>query len=286
MNTPLKQHDEKRSNSLHLQHLMQSLRDLDHSNQDENLDELYHLDRMIMLGELVNGLAHELQNPLSGIKAAVQTISRQLPDDNPNTIVYENIINTTRRLHELVLTILSFARHGEIHKETVAIESIIHDCVQALQAKHSCNITHELQSSLPKIDGDEHFLRLCLMNIMINAIDVKQDGLQLHISTHFVDRSKNVDLNDFPEYGNPFRCQNGVIQIRVRDNGPGVPEHMRESIFQPFISTKKNGTGIGLYFSSQIIRQHQGCIFCRNNPDEGATFTICLPVTSLDEALK
>lgn len=273
----------QQNNSLHLQHLLQSLRALDNNQQDEGIDELYHLDRMIMLGELVNGLAHELQNPLSGIKAAIQTISRHTPEDDPNAKVYENIITTTRHLHELVLTILSFARHGEIKHQSLEIARIIHDCVQALQAKHTCEIIQDLQTDLPLIEGDEHFLRLCLMNIFVNAFDVKPEGLKLHISTHFLDRSKNVDLKDYPEFGNPFRCQNGVIQIRVQDNGPGVPSNLVDKIFQPFVSTKKNGTGVGLYFSSQIIRQHHGCIFCRNNKDEGATFTMCIPVKTLKD---
>ena len=280
MSQPLDKPSHPEHHSLHLQHLLQSLSRLNLEGGSVNNDLLYHLDRLIMLGELVNGMAHEIQNPIAGIKAAVQSLSRDVEKDDPAYEVYRHIIQTTQRLHSLLQTILQFAKKGEFVFQPVSLNTIVKESIANLQKKHghSVNIFTQFEDDLPLIQGDPQLLLLCLMNIMTNAVEIKPSDLELKVSTQTVVRTHNVDMKQFPELGNPFRCQDGVIQVRIQDNGPGLPDVSPDKVFQPFYSTKENGSGFGLYFSSQIIRQHRGCIFCSNNKGPGATFTLCMPV--------
>lgn len=268
------------NNYIHLQYLLQSLKQMDLDSTSIDSGELHHLDRMIMLGELVNGLAHELQNPLAGIQQSLQSLSRNTTENDPNFLVYKKIINTTNRFHELIQTILRFANKGELHSDPFSLNRIVEDCISAICKKKidSVSLSHQLDNSVPEIDGDEHLLRLSITNILMNAMEIKPKGLKLQITTHYIKRSRNVDLKYISSLENPFQYDDGVIQLRVMDNGPGVPIEIKDKIFQPFFTTKKDGTGFGLYFSSQIVRQHRGCIFCQDNDDQGCTFFICLPV--------
>ena len=282
-NNGLNIQEQGNNNYLHLQYLLQSLKQMNVDSVAIDSDELHHLDRMIMLGELVNGLAHEIQNPLAGIQQSLQSLSRNTSENDPNYLVYKNIINTTNRFHELIHTILRFANKGELHSDPFSINHVVDDCISAICKKKidSVSLSHQFDNSVPEIDGDEHLLRVSIMNILMNAMEIKPKGLKLQISTHYINRSRNVELNEIPSLEKPFRCDDGVIQLRVKDNGPGIPKGFKDKIFQPFFTTKKEGTGFGLYFSSQIVRQHRGCIFCKNNDDQGCTFILCLPVRGM-----
>lgn len=280
MAAPLKIKTQENDNVLHLQHLLNSLQQMNTDADSPELESLFQIDRLIMLGELVNGMAHEIQNPIAGIQVAVQSLARDSNPDDPSHGVYQHIIHTTQRLHSLIHTILVFAKQGEIQFQPVPVNLVVKESVANLQKKHanSLSIQTQLDEILPDIRGNHQMLLLCLMNIMNNAVDAKPQGLELQVTTQLLTRTHNVDMNAYPQLGNPFKCKGSVIQVRVQDNGPGLPSGTIEKVFQPFFTTKEQGSGFGLYFSSQIMRQHRGCIFCSNNNGPGATFTMCLPV--------
>lgn len=266
---------------LHLHAIMEMMAGKDSQSLDEYRDEIHQFDRLAMMGELLNGLAHEIRNPVAGISAAIQTLSRRVPESDPSYEIYRNIRQTSDRLDHLIRSLLSFARTGKPHFRPTAVNEAIGESLSVFESKPGRygKIVKTLEDGLPPVCADPKLLQQVLYNLFINAYEAKPNGLELEISSHFITRKVVGDFNVVSGgTQNPFRCDKGVIQIRVSDNGPGIPGGDAMKIFKPFYTTKEKGTGFGLYFSMQIVRQHHGCLFARNNPGGGASFVICLPV--------
>lgn len=242
-------------------------------------EEITHIDRLATIGELLSGLAHEIRNPIAGISAAIQSLSRSVPAGDPVYPIYQEVRNNIDRLDTLVKSLLAYARMETPKLIPVNINDIIDQSLIIFESNTANGITihKNLERDLPLIDGDPKLLQQVMLNVFINAHQAKETGLELDIKTCYI--PKGLIVRDIPEVleKNPFRCQYGVIQVRISDNGPGIPaQHMRD-IFQPFVTTKPNGTGLGLSISTRIVREHNGCLFAKNNPGPGTTIVMCLP---------
>jgi len=242
-------------------------------------EEITHIDRLATIGELLSGLAHEIRNPIAGISAAIQSLSRGVPAGDPLLPVYQEIRNNIDRLDTLVKSLLAYARMETPKKIPVDINGIIAQSLIIFQSQTANGVTirQNLADGLPWIDGDPKLLQQVLLNVFINAYQAKGPGLELDITTCYI--PKNLIVREMPDVleNNPFRCQYGVIQVRIADNGPGIPPHLLRDIFRPFVTTKPSGTGLGLSISTRIVREHSGCLFAKNNPTQGTTIVMCLP---------
>jgi len=242
-------------------------------------EEITHIDRLATIGELLSGLAHEIRNPIAGISAAIQSLSRGVPAGDPLLPVYQEIRNNIDRLDTLVKSLLAYARMETPKKIPVDINGIIAQSLIIFQSQTANGVTirQNLADGLPWIDGDPKLLQQVLLNVFINAYQAKGPGLELDITTCYI--PKNLIVREMPDVleNNPFRCQYGVIQVRIADNGPGIAPHLLRDIFRPFVTTKPSGTGLGLSISTRIVREHSGCLFAKNNPTQGTTIVMCLP---------
>ena len=276
---------EKERLSLHLHAKMEMMSGGDKNAATVRTSQDAQYDRFAMMGELMSGLAHELRNPIAGISAAIQTLSRRVSQSDPSFAIYQEIRNTTERVDTLVRSLLSFARSGQPKFAPTQVNDIILESLKHLERKVDSTtvVRTNLEENLPLVYGDEKLLQQVFINLCVNALEANRIHLELEVSTHFIPRSKVVDINLDIDADNPFRCTNGVVQVRVKDNGPGIPPKDLANIFKPFFTTKEKGTGFGLYFSTQIVRQHHGCLFARNNEGEGASFVICLPIIDQKE---
>jgi two-component system NtrC family sensor kinase len=228
--------------------------------------KLVHSEKMAAVGQLVSGVAHEVNNPLTAILGFTDLLieNPDVPESARRDL--RVILQEAQRTKQIVQNLLSFARQKPPQRLPVQLNSILRRTLQ-LRAydfhSHGVQVIEHLDESLPEVIGDSHQLQQVFLNIVNNAHDaVRETG-----------RSARIDITS---------ARNGSwIEVSFRDNGAGIREPDR--IFDPFYTTKEvgKGTGLGLSICYGIVREHGGEILCHNNPDsEGATFVVRLPVAT------
>ena len=220
--------------------------------------ELLKMDRLATVGELTSGIAHEIRNPLAGIKTTAQALNEELPAYDHRRAYVSKIIKEINRLNKLLLNFFDFAKPKALAIKTTELQKVIADTV--FMIKETAGVQHvqvmELYPSAKveaKIDPD--MIQQVLMNICLNAIQSMETGGTLQI--RLLDKGREVE-------------------IAITDTGPGIPENIRNRIFDPFFTTKPKGIGLGLSISYRIIKMHSGSIQVASS-SKGSTFTIVLP---------
>jgi len=246
-------------------------------------DELRHADRLAIMGTIASGLAHEIKNPLGGIKGAAQMLAREIhslfPSKTPRSSQdlknkelqeYLQIITfEANRVNELIGELLNFAKPKKIKSGSVNLHKILDEIIQ-LEEQASQKPIHYLRHydpSLPRVKGDENQLKQVFLNLIKNAREVLKEGGKIEISTRLV-----TDYQLKTQKGGTSR----FVAISIKDNGPGMDEEALAHLFAPFYTTKKAGTGLGLAISHRIINEHQGFIQVESKPKKGSTFIVYL----------
>jgi PAS domain S-box-containing protein len=224
---------------------------------------LARTEKMAALGQLVSGVAHEINNPLAAIVGFADLLCENPAIPGPAREELEAILREAERTRVLVQDLLSFAHDVPPQSEPVQINSLLRQTLKMRSyslAGRNVKVVERLSADLPVVVGDPHQLQQVFLNILNNAYDAV-DGTgragRIEIETELVDES---------------------IEIRIRDNGPGIANS--ERIFEPFFTTKPvgKGTGLGLSICYGIVRTHKGEILFQNNSGtEGCTFAIRLP---------
>lgn len=235
--------------------------------RDENMISTHETTR-----ELVRGLAHEIKNPLGGIRGAAQLLAAELP--NSELTDYTNvIIEEADRLHKLVDRLVGSRKPMEFRKLNIhEVLERVRNLIEAEVRDRNISVERDYDPSIPELLGDSEQLIQAVLNIVRNAVQALE-------SPHVKHRSGLIELKtrimrNFT-IGTVFHRL--VTRIEVVDNGPGVPPELIDSIFFPMISGRADGTGLGLSIAHSIINQHKGIIECTSQP--GCTrFTIYLPV--------
>lgn len=216
---------------------------------------------------LVRGLAHEIKNPLGGLRGAAQLLERTLPD--PSLTEYTQIIiEQADRLRALVDRLLGPQKPGQKKQENLhLILEKVRQLVD-LEANQSLCIERDYDPSLPEILMDAAQIEQALLNIVSNAGQIlksQQDG-QITIRTRTVHQASI--------HGQ--RCKLAA-RIEIIDNGPGIPAELQDTLFYPMVSGREGGTGLGLSIAQNLVDQHQGKIDVESWPGR-TTFTIYLPI--------
>jgi two-component system, NtrC family, nitrogen regulation sensor histidine kinase GlnL len=235
--------------------------------RDENMISTHETTR-----ELVRGLAHEIKNPLGGIRGAAQLLAAELP--NSELTDYTNvIIEEADRLHKLVDRLVGSRKPMEFRKLNIhEVLERVRNLIEAEVRDRDISVERDYDPSIPELLGDSEQLIQAVLNIVRNAVQALE-------SPHVKHRSGLIELKTRImrniTIGTVFHKL--VTRIEVVDNGPGVPPELIDSIFFPMISGRAEGTGLGLSIAHSIINQHKGIIECKSQP--GCTrFTIYLPV--------
>jgi two-component system NtrC family sensor kinase len=225
--------------------------------------KLMHAEKMAAVGQLVSGVAHEVNNPLTAILGFTDLLmeNRELPDTVRNDL--RVILQEAQRTKQIVQNLLSFARQMPPQRKAVQLNAILRRTVQ-LRAydfnSHGVEVIEHLDETLPQVVGDAHQLQQVFLNILNNAYD----------AVHDIGRAARIEI--------ATTVSGGSAEVSFRDNGQGISSPDR--IFDPFFTTKEvgKGTGLGLSICYGIVREHGGEILCHNNCDApGATFTVRLP---------
>ena len=233
-------------------------------------DRMKERDRLAALGEMAAGLAHEIRNPLGAIKSAAQFLDPARLGGEEGEFV-QVIIDEVDRLNGVVTQFLDYARPLKSTPHPIDVNDVIERTLRLVQTAlpPEVEVQAVLDRTLPRAQSDAEQLKQVVINLLQNAVQAMPDGGRLSVTTAAPE-----------DPGGAFRLNGGgpeMVEIRIRDTGPGIPEEQREHIFVPFYTTKEKGTGLGLAISQRIVRSHGGSISVQSRPGEGTEFVIRLP---------
>jgi PAS domain S-box-containing protein len=228
-------------------------------------EQLMQAEKLSALGELISGIAHELNNPLTGVMGYSQLLlnAGASPETEKNL---EKIHKEAVRCQKIVQNLLTFARKRAPERRKVDVNALVEATLElrAYQLKvDGVEVTVDLDPDLPPTSGDFHELQQVFINIINNAHHAMIDSHR---------RPSRLSLRT--------RREGETVRVSIADSGPGISEEHISKIFDPFFTTKEigKGTGLGLSLSYGIIKEHEGSIGVTSRPGEGATFTVVLPV--------
>lgn len=248
------------------------LRDLKHRKELE--EDLKRTDRLGMMGILAAGLAHEIRNPLGGIKGAAQMLRRSLARD-PSLLEYTDImIREVDRVNRLIEQLLDLSRPANFNLVPLNIHEVLDDVL--LLENHTAReavvtVKKNFDPSLPSIRGDRAQLTQVFLNLVKNAFQATGGGGSITITTRME--------TDFHIRGQD-RKRDQFIWVDIQDRGAGIKESDLPHIFSPFFTTKSNGTGLGLAVCYRIIKEHGGLIRVESIEGKGTTFKVSLVVAN------
>jgi len=254
-------------------------------------DRMKERDRLAALGEMAAGLAHEIRNPLGAIKGAAQLLLPPAADSaDPASSPPESqqflsiIVEEANRLNRVVSQFLDYARPFRGELQPLDVNEVVRKTATLVTPPPvpgadgeirppPVEVVLSLGDELPRVRADAEQLRQVFLNLAINAVQAMGDGGKLTITT---------SVRKGGRRGAPAQ----FLEVRFRDNGPGIPGHVLKNLFIPFYTTKEKGTGLGLPISQRIIENHGGTIEVRSRMGVGSTFTVVLPAVEPDEKVE
>lgn len=243
----------------------------DASNLRQLEQDVQRVDRLAMLGTLAAGLAHEIKNPLGGIKGAAQLLAMELKKREDLLEYTKVMVKETDRINEIIEELMDLTTPRPQALSEVNLSKVINDIV--LLQKQASNATDtrfilQLDPTIPPIVGDQTLLTRLFLNIIKNAVEATGDDGKITISTR-IDTEHHLTR---PGQGPiPF------IVIKIIDNGCGINSHVLKKIFTPFYTTKSSGSGLGLAISQKIVSDHDGLLHLESIDKQGTCCSIHLP---------
>lgn len=230
--------------------------------------QIYQSEKLASIGRLVSGVAHEINNPLNGIKSCLYAIQKD-PEDKIQTKEYLSLIDEgIFYIENVIKKLLGFVRQAHPKVSLLNLNELILNVYRLLDYKFkqkNALIDLNLFDDLPLIKGDIQLIQEVIMNMFINSYDAIQDEGKIDIKTGLMD-------------------QNNIF-FSITDNGYGILKEDLEKIFDPFYTTKDpgEGTGLGLWVSLGIVENHSGQIIVKSEPNKETTFTVIIPIEVNDE---
>ena len=217
-------------------------------------------DRLASVGQLATGIAHEIRNPLAIIKMIDQTMKIELKDNKEAVEELEIIDEEVERANKVIKSLMEFGKQNKSEKKYCSLNTVMEEVLTIVNkylTQHGVSVEFK-KSELPYTNLDKDELKQAFINIIFNAVDAMKAGGELVITT-------DID-------------QNKWIKVSFKDNGAGIDEKDLEQIFNPFFTTKDEGTGLGLPIVHKIIEEHGGIINVNSKSGEGTTFEVSFPM--------
>ena len=236
--------------------------DRDITERKRTEETLQRTEQIKICGEMAVGMAHEIKNPLAGIKVSIEVLLEELDLEESDREVLVKVISEIRRLELLIKALLNFAKPPKPQFSLVDLNGILETAASFSLKNPSCSPIKALKDydrHLPETMADPMQLQQVFMNLILNAAEAMPGGGTLELKTSY-DASSNA------------------LRIMISDTGEGIADEMKEKIFQPFFTTKSKGTGLGLAISKRLIEQHGGSIIADSNHPKGTIFRISFPL--------
>jgi C4-dicarboxylate-specific signal transduction histidine kinase len=230
---------------------------------------LAHAGRVTLLGQLASALAHELSQPLGAILRNAETAEIMLqasaPDLDELRAIIKDILSDDHRAGQVIERLRSLFKRRSLDPQPIDLLDVIAEVLALVHtdaAARQVKLAFSATPDLPTVSGDRVHLQQVMLNLLVNAMDVLEgcvpDQRAIQVSAYQV---------------NP-----ATVEVRVVDNGPGIPGESLERLFEPFFTTKSTGMGMGLPVSKTIIEAHKGKLWAENGPQGGACFCFTVPV--------
>jgi two-component system nitrogen regulation sensor histidine kinase GlnL len=226
--------------------------------------EVFQQQQWIAARDLIKGLAHEIKNPLGGLRGAAQLLSKEVSIEQQEYT--SMIIEQADRLTNLVDRLLGPNQLPQMQAQN--IHGVLEKVCQVVNYSHDqeINLSRDYDPSIPAVECDQEKLQQAVLNIVNNAIQAINEDHKITLKTRI---ASNKTIN-----GKRIKL---AAQISIIDNGPGIPIKIQDTLFYPMVSGRSNGTGLGLSISQTLVNQHQGKLSCHSRPGH-TEFTILLPL--------
>jgi signal transduction histidine kinase len=225
---------------------------------------LQQAEKWALVGKLAAGVAHSVRNPLTSVKMRLFSMERTLKLDTSQQEDFEVISEEIRHIDSIVSNFLEFARPPKLKMRISSPSDAVDMAIQLLRHRlesYNVKVLIQREQPLPQISADPDQLKEVLVNLMVNSCEAMVNGGEIRIR----------EETDLADSGDP------VVVIRVSDTGPGIPESVRNKVFQPFFSTKGEGTGLGLSIATRIVEEHGGWLDYKAEEGQSGAFVITLP---------
>ena len=247
-----------------------SLRKFREQQDKEHLDQLAHVTRLGLMGEMASGIAHEVNQPLTAISSYTQVSLNMINTENPDLVKLAGILDKTQqqalRAGRIIHRMREFVKSHPKHRSTADINTLIYDAVNLCMGElknSNIKLTFELKNHLPPVDVDHTQIEQVIINLIRNSVDALQNVPAKQQRQLTIDSRLTLD---------------NTIQVMVKDNGLGIDEEQQQKILMPFYTTKEDGMGMGLSISRSIIEAHEGTLNFNSEPGKGSTFYFTLPI--------
>jgi PAS domain S-box-containing protein len=223
------------------------------------------IDRLVSLGELSAYVAHEIRNPLTGIRTTVQFVGSKLQPRDPRREDLLDVIKELDRIEQIITGLLMFARPPAARPQPCDLHQVLDKTLDLLELQLGdamVKLSRDYNDDLPLIYADPDLTQQVFLNLCLNAVQAMPEGGELKVATAV----------------RRYRTRRSMVDVSFADSGVGIPRELMDKIFDPFFTTRSTGTGLGLPISVQIVREVGGVITAKNNPAGGAVFRVSYPV--------
>lgn len=267
--TPFKDQEENQNG------FILTLKDITYSSEMQ--EEMRRMDRLASLGVMASGIAHEIRNPLAGIKAIAQTFEEELESDDPKNEYVRRIIRQVNRMDDMLKTLFSYAKPQKPNRQFISVQQILQEVLVLLKQKfyqHNIILKQTFEPILPNVFVDGGQIQQVIFNLLLNSIEAIEKYGEIIVSVERV--AKNMRLFQRKPFYQKI-TDNPYLLIHITDNGCGMPHETMYKIFNPFFTTKSFGTGLGLSIVYQIINENNGVIYFESQEEKGTDCYLFLP---------
>jgi signal transduction histidine kinase len=246
------------------------IQDVDQAQQalEKSRENLLQAEKMALVGKLAAGMAHSIRNPFTSVKMRLFSLGRTLALNATQEEDFSVISQEIRHIDTIVQNFLEFSRPPKLMMQPVSPSAVVDNALQLLSHRlksYGVEVRVNRTAALPEVLADPEQLKEVLVNLIINACEEMKEGGIIQIEERLFGQQPH---------------QYAVLSLT--DSGPGIPEELKEKVFQPFFTTKDEGTGLGLSIASRIVNEHSGRLSLETGRSGGATFVISLPVKESD----
>lgn len=236
--------------------------------------EMEKMNHLITVAEIASAVAHEVRNPLAGIKTMSQAIEESLDENDENKEYLYRIIRQVDRLNKLLSNFFTYARPGRPKKTKISLVEIVDETRQLVSDKltgKNIQLVENYEPNLPYIFADPGQMQQVFLNLMLNSIDAVDKNGVIEITARFIPKNeglkKRISLPD-------FQHNRDYIKVYFKDNGCGMNSEVTQKAFKPFYSTKPHGAGLGLAIVSRILNENNASIYLDPVENKGTTFIL------------